>query len=117
MRLARLMKLDTLPPFFYYEVLILTIILISSSALYNIKIFVSKLIFLHYTTNLASEITFSEVSSHKSTGTTSGNYSSKGDLEMSLKDKSDLLGMHSCFRWLNLTFYIYICRQCQINNI
>ena len=60
----------------------------------NIKIFVSKLIFLHYITNLASQITFNKVSSRKSTNTTGGNYSSKGSLETSLKDKSELLGMH-----------------------
>ena len=60
----------------------------------NIKIFVSKLIFLHYITNLASQITFSEESSRKSTSTTSGNNSSKGGLETSLKDESELHSMH-----------------------
>lgn len=34
------------------------------------------------------------MSSRKSTNTTGGNYSSKGSLETSLKDKSELLGMH-----------------------
>ena len=49
---------------------------------------------MHYITNLASQITFSEVSSHKSTSTIGGNYLSKGGLETSLKDKSELQGMH-----------------------
>ena len=34
------------------------------------------------------------MNSCKSTNNTSGNYSSKGSLETSLKDKSELLGMH-----------------------
>ena len=34
------------------------------------------------------------MSSRKSTNTIGGNYSSKGSLETSLKDKSELLGMH-----------------------
>ena len=50
---------------------------------------VAKLILLHYITNLASSNTFSEMSSHKSTSTTGGDYSNKG-LEPSLKEKSGM---------------------------
>ena len=73
--------------------LILSIILISKLCA-NIKSFVSKLSSSITLQNLASQITLSKVSSRKSTNTTGGNYSSKGSLETSLKDKSELLGMH-----------------------
>ena len=72
--------------------LIISIILISNSALTLKYLYLNFLLPLHY--KLASQITFSKVSSCKSTNTTSGNYSSKGSLETSLKDKSELLGMH-----------------------
>ena len=71
---------------------ILSITLISSSAAVTLKYLYPNL--SSYITNLASQISFSEVSSRKSTSTTSGNNSSKGGLETSLKAESELHGMH-----------------------